>query len=359
MTSSRSVALQWSAVAAVAAGLLYLLGPILAPFVAAAILAYICNPLVGRLCAWKVPLFARNVPRALAVVLVMSGLLLLLTALLLIVLPLLEKEIGLLMVRLPAWLDALGNRLFPWLQQWLGVGLVWDSQAMKYAILSRWQDQGDVAALLLTSLGESGGALIEQIIALLLVPFAMFYLLRDWNALLENAERLVPRHWHTKTREIAIEVDRALGEFLYGQISVMLLVSVYYVLLLWLVGLEFALPIGIVAGLLVFVPYLGIFLGLLLGTLAAAMQFSTFGDVAMVWLVFGTGHLLEAMVITPWLVGDRIGLHPLAVIFALFAFGHLFGFFGVLLALPMAAILLVVLRHGRNRYLTSDMYGKP
>ena len=348
MTSSRSAALQWLAVAVVVAVLLYLLSPILAPFGAAAILAYICNPLVVRLRAFKVP-------RTPAVLLVMLGLLLLFTTLLLIVVPLLEKEIGLLVARMPGWLDAARTNLLPGLQQWLGVSLEWDSQALKTALLSNWQTNGGAAAKLLPWL-KSGGVFITQFIKLLLVPVAMFYLLRDWDALIGRIDALVPRHWHAKVTEIAVEVDRVLAEFLRGQIAVMLLMSVYYVLVLWLVGLDFALPIGVVAGLLVFVPYLGMLLGLVLATLAAAMQFSALGDVVLVWTVFGAGQLLEGMLITPWLVGERIGLHPLAVIFALLAFGQLFGFFGVLLALPLAAILLVVLRHARARYLASEMY---
>lgn len=350
MTSSRSAALQWLAVAVVMTLLLYLLGPILSPFVAAAILAYICNPLVVRLRAVKVP-------HTLAVVLVMLGLLLALLLLLIIILPLLEKEIGLLVTRVPAWLDAARSNLLPSLQQWLGVSLQWDSQALKSALLSSWQAGGGAAAKLLPWI-KSGGTFIAQLIKLVLVPVAMFYLLRDWDALVKRVDSLVPRHWHAKVHEIAREVDRVLAEFLRGQIFVMLIMSVYYVLLLWLVGLDFALPIGIVAGLLVFVPYLGMILGLVLATLAAAMQFTTFGEVLLVWTVFGMGQLLEGMLITPWLVGDRIGLHPLAVIFALLAFGQLFGFFGILLALPMAAILLVVLRHARERYLASEMYRK-
>jgi len=350
MTSSRSAALQWLAVAVVLAVLLYLLGPILTPFVAAAILAYICNPLVVRLVAAKVP-------RTLAVVLVMLGLLLSLVALLLIILPLLEKEISLLMVRMPAWLDAARTNLLPSLQRWLGVSLEWDSQALKNALLSRWQADGGTAAKLMPWL-LSGGAFLAQVIKLLLVPVAMFYLLRDWEVLVARLDALVPRYWHAKVTEISVEVDRVLAEFLRGQISVMLIMSVYYVLVLWLVGLEFALPIGVVAGLLVFVPYLGMLLGLALATLAAAMQFSSLGDVALVWTVFGMGQLIEGMLITPWLVGERIGLHPLAVIFSLLAFGQLFGFFGVLLALPLAAILLVGLRHARQYYLTSEMYNK-
>jgi predicted PurR-regulated permease PerM len=138
--------------------------------------------------------------------------------------------------------------------------------------------------------------------------------------------------------------------------SVMLLMSTYYVTALWLTGLQFSLPIGVVAGMLVFIPYLGMFTGLLLATLAAFTQFDHFTSIVMVWVVFGAGQMLEGMVVTPWLVGDRIGLHPLAVIFALLAFGQLFGFFGLLLALPLSAALLVGLRHAGQWYLNSSLY---
>ena len=352
MTSSRFAAMQWLAFAAVAGLLLYLLGPILTPFVAAGILAYICNPLVQRLRGWKVP-------RALAVVLVMAGLLLLFVLLLLIMLPLLEKEVTLFVARLPDWIDAARVRFLPLLQQWFGADLQWDSQEVKDMLRSHWQKAGGVATKLLPWLGSGGGVIAGLLVNLLLIPVAMFYLLRDWDDLVAHIDRLVPRHWHAKVREIAVEVDGILAEFLRGQISVMLLMSVFYVVALWLAGLEFALPIGIVAGMLVFVPYLGMILGLALATLAAAMQFTSFGSVLLVWAVFGAGQLIEGMLVTPWLVGERIGLHPLAVILALLAFGQLFGFFGVLLALPLAAILLVTLRHAKAAYLSSEMYRKP
>ncbi|MFZ2541788.1 MAG: AI-2E family transporter [Gallionella sp.] len=352
MTLSRFVAVQWLSFLVVAVLLLYLLSPILTPFVAAGILAYICNPLVQRLCAWKLP-------RTLAVVLVMCGLLLLFAVLLLIMLPLLEKEIGRFVTRLPEWIEAARLRLLPVLQQLAGTDLQWDSQAVKEMLLSHWKSAGGVAAKLLPWLGSSGGAIIAVLINLLLIPVAMFYLLRDWNHLVRHVDDLLPRHSHAKVNEILTEVDRILAEFLRGQISVMLLMSAYYSIVLWLAGLEFALPIGIVAGMLVFVPYLGMVVGLTLATLAAVMQFPDFSGVLWVWGVFGAGQLIEGMVVTPWLVGDRVGLHPLAVIFALLAFGQLFGFFGVLLALPLSAILLVALRHGKGRYLESDMYRKP
>jgi len=247
----------------------------------------------------------------------------------------------------------------PQLQQWFGVSIEWDSQALKNLLLSHWQSAGGAAGKLLPWLGSSGGAIVGALVNLLLIPVAMFYLLRDWDVLVARLDELIPRDWHGKVTEIVAEVDRVLAEFLRGQISVMLLMSAYYVAALWLAGLEFALPIGILAGLLVFVPYLGMILGLSLATLAALMQFPSFGGVLLVWAAFGAGQLLEGMVVTPWLVGDRIGLHPLAVIFALLAFGQVFGFFGLLLALPLSAILLVALRHGKAWYLSSSMYQKP
>ena len=351
MTLSRFAALQWLSFTVVAVALIYLLSPILTPFVAAAILAYICNPLVQRLCACKIP-------RTLAVLLVMSGLLLLFALLLLIMLPLLETEIGRFVTRLPDWIEAARIHLLPLLQRWFGADLQWDSTALKNALLSHGQSAGGLAKNLLAWLGSSGGVIIGVAVDLLLTPVAMFYLLRDWNIWLGRINDLVPRHLYARSTEIVVEVDRILAEFLRGQISVMLLMSAYYVLLLWLVGLQFALPIGIVAGMLVFVPYLGMITGLVLATLAAVMQFTAFSDVVLVWAVFGAGQLLEGMVITPWLVGERVGLHPLVVIFSLLAFGQLFGFFGLLLALPLAAISLVGLRYGKAWYLSSTMYQK-
>jgi len=352
MTISRFAAVQWLSFLVVAVLMLYLLSPILTPFVAAGILAYICNPMVQRLCTWKIP-------RTLGVVLVMCGLLLMFAVLMLIMLPLLEKEFARFAARLPDWIEAARRHLLPLLQKWVDPELQWDSQSVKDMLLGHLKGAGGTAAKLLPWLGSGGGAIIAALINILLVPVAMFYLLRDWDKLLKLVDDLLPRHWHAKVNEILAEVDRILAEFLRGQISVMMLMSVYYCCVLWLVGLEFALPIGIVAGMLVFIPYLGMIVGLTLATLAAMMQFPEFSDVLWVWGVFGAGQLIEGMVVTPWLVGERVGLHPLAVIFALLAFGSLFGFFGVLLALPLSAILLVALRHGAEWYLESEMYRRP
>ena len=344
--------LLWLIPAATLAALIYLLGPILTPFLLAAILAYICNPLVTRI--------SKKIPRSLATVLVMALLIGAFTLLLLIMLPLVQKEAALIATRVPAYLEIVKDRFIPWLQTRLGIALQLDSALLKEALLTHWQSAGSLAAkglqAWLPSLASGGMAFLGLLMNLLLVPVVLFYLLRDWNVLLARIAEMIPRRWHSKTQTLATETDAVLAEFLRGQLAVMLLMSVYYVAALWLAGLEFSLPIGLVAGLLVFVPYLGMITGLLLATLAALLQFPDWNGVLIVWAVFGLGQLLEGLVVTPWLVGERIGLHPVAVIFALLAFGQLFGFFGVLLALPVSAALLVWLRHLHEHYLQSALY---
>lgn len=335
--------------AALAGVLLYLLGPILSPFLFAAILAYICDPLADRLEALKVP-------RALATVLVMLLLAGVLSLLLLVLLPLVIKETTLLVERIPAALDSLQQQLIPWMNAKLGVEIQIDMARFQTLLSENWQTAGGMAAKFLPSLTSGGMAVISFLINLVLVPVVFFYLLHDWDAMLARINDLIPRRWHAKTTQIATEVDSVLGEFLRGQMTVMLVMSVYYAFALWLAGLEFALALGVLTGMLVFVPYLGVIVGLTLATLVGALQFPGIGGLLPVWIVLGIGQMLEGMVVTPWLVGERIGLHPLAVIFALMAFGQLFGFFGVLLALPASAALLVGLRHVREKYVNSEVY---
>jgi predicted PurR-regulated permease PerM len=355
MPLERFVALQWIVLIGALSWLLYLLEPILTPFVAAAILAYICDPWVTRLCALKLPR-GWKIPRTLAALLVMAALLGLLALLILIMLPLLQQEFSHFISRLPALLDAARLKLIPFLQERFGFSLQWDSEVLKSLLSTHWQSAGGAAAKVLPWLGGSGAMLLGLLMNVLLIPLVLFYLLRDWPLLLAKIEHAIPRRMYAKVMEIAREIDSILAQFLRGQVSVMLLMSGFYVSCLWLTGLEFALPIGVVAGMLVFVPYLGMLTGLALATLAAFTQFDQFSSVALVWGVFAAGQMLEGMVVTPWLVGDRIGLHPLAVIFALLAFGQLFGFFGLLLALPLSATLVVGLRHIGRWYMNSHLY---
>jgi predicted PurR-regulated permease PerM len=331
--------------------LLYMLSPILAPFMFAGILAYMCDPIVDGL-------QRRGLPRTFATALVLLLLLSAFVLLVLIMLPMLNKEVGVIVRRVPQYFSVLNERIIPWLNERLGMTLQLDVASVRDSVVTHLQAAEGLAAKLFSSLRIGGQVVFGFFVNLLLVPVVTFYLLRDWDILVAKVEALIPRRWHAKAIEIAKEIDAVLSEFLRGQLSVMLLMSVYYSVGLWIAGLEFALPVGIVTGLLVFVPYVGMIVGLVLATLAALMQFSGMMGLVWVWVVFGIGQLLEGMLVTPWLVGDRIGLHPVVVIFSLLAFGQLFGFFGVLLALPASAALLVSLRHVRQRYLTSGVYNE-
>lgn len=355
MTMERFVALQWLVIFAVITWLVYLLAPILTPFVTAAILAYICDPWVSRLCALKLPRGWR-LPRSLATLLVMAALSGLIALLILIMLPLLQKEFSYFMNRLPVLLDVARQKLLPFIQEKFEINLQWDNELIKELLSNHWQSAGGAAAKALPWLGGSGAMLLALLLNVILIPLVLFYLLCDWPLLLSKIERAIPRRMHAKVLHISGEIDRILAEFLRGQISVMILMSIFYVFCLWLTGLQFALPIGVVTGMLVFIPYLGMFTGLILATLAAFTQFDQLGSILLVWSVFAAGQALEGMAITPWLVGNRIGLHPLAVIFSLLAFGQLFGFFGVLLALPLSAALLVGMRHANQWYINSPLY---
>jgi len=343
--------LWWFVPAAATIALLYFLSPILAPFLFAAILAYIANPLVSRLERYRV----RRALGALLLLLVLVGML---GLLFLILLPLFIKEVSLLSERLPGLLGRLNDNLAPWMKAHFDVELQFDLAALKSLVHENLQGTDGIGMKLLASLKIGGLAVIGFLVNLLLVPVVLFYLLRDWNPLLARIDGLLPRRWHAQVSGVASEIDAVLAEFLRGQLAVMLLMSVLYVLGLWLAGLEFALPIGIITGMLVFVPYVGMLTGLLLATLVALMQFPGANGVIPVWIVFGVGQALEGMLVTPLLVGKRIGLHPVAVIFALLAFGQIFGFFGVLLALPASAALLVGLRHLHRHYLASNLYRK-
>ena len=340
----------WLAIALATAFLLWLLSPILAPFLFAAILAYMLDPIVERLTR-------RGAPRMLAVLLVLVLALALLIGLALVVVPLFYKETRLLMEKLPGVFDWLNQHAAPWLKARLDIDLQLDLETVKQMARDAFNQNEDLAKRLLRSLGLGGLALFALLANLLLVPVVLFYLLRDWNQLVASVERLVPRRIHGKVGAMAKEMDAVLAEWLRGQMLVVVLMSAYYVAALSLTRLEFALPIGVLTGLAVIVPYVGIVVGLFLATAAALMQFGDFTALLWVWLAIGIGQALEGLAVTPLIVGKRIGLHPVAVIFALLAFGQVFGFFGVLLALPASAALLVALRHLRAAYVAGPLYG--
>jgi len=331
------------------AALLHWLGPILTPFLIGGMLAYVGKPAVS----W---MEGKRVPRTVGALLVMLAALILVLALLLVLAPLVQNEFSQAARRLPELAAGLYGQFAPWLNEKFGIQPQFDPDSIKQLIADNLNSAQAVSLKVLTGLKAGGMMVVGILINLVLIPVVMFYLLRDWSWIVRRLDDLTPRRWLAKVRTMAIEIDNVLGEFLRGQLSVMGVLAIYYAVGLTLAGLQFALPIGILTGLLVFIPYVGFGLGLILGVLAALLQWNGWPGFAAVLAVYGIGQLLEGYVLIPWLVGDRIGLHPLAVIFALLAFGQLFGFAGILLALPVSAALLVGLRHLRAEYHESPLY---
>jgi predicted PurR-regulated permease PerM len=214
----------------------------------------------------------------------------------------------------------------------------------------------EIWAAVLASAKVGGVALLGWLVTLSLVPIALFYLLLDWHGVLVRIESAIPRRWVQRAVGLAREVDSLLAQYLRGQLSVMLVLCLYYSAALAIAGLDVAVPVGIITGLLIFIPYIGFGLGLVLALLAALLQYEGLHGIVLVASIYGVGQFIEGFILTPRLVGERIGLHPLTVIFALLAFGHLFGFVGVLLALPASAILSVAFKHLRMHYLNSSFY---
>jgi predicted PurR-regulated permease PerM len=249
----------------------------------------------------------------------------------------------------------------PWLESRTGVefAAVLDTDRIVPMLQEHWQQAGGVAAAIVGAVSKSGFAGVAWFMNLLLIPVVAFYLLRDWDLLVERIRMLLPRPVEPTISRIARESDTVLGAFLRGQLLVMVVLGLIYSIGLWLVGIDLALLIGMTAGLLSFVPYLGNVVGVIAAVIAALVQYHDVTHVALVLVVFVAGQVLEGMVLTPWLVGDKIGLHPVAVIFAVLAGGQLFGFLGILLALPVASVAMVVLRHAHDRYLASALYGAP
>jgi len=325
------------------------LSAVLTPFLIGAILAYLGTPLVDAL-------ERRRVPRAVGTTITVLFFAVALCGLFLVLVPLVQAEVSLVMKRMPELFTQASERLLPWLENQFGIVVALDLATLREVLADNIESVRDVGLQVLAGVRTGGLLLISILVNLALIPVVMFYLLRDWTKIVERIDDLLPRSWETKVRQIAREIDEVLAEFLRGQLLVMLVLAVYYALALWAVGLDHAFAIGVLTGLLVFIPYVGFGLGLVLGTIAALLQWSGLPFFLTVLAVYAAGQLLENYVLIPYLVGDRIGLHPVAVIFALLAFGQVFGFAGVLLALPLSAALLVALRHLRAAYNDSPLY---
>jgi predicted PurR-regulated permease PerM len=333
----------WLVAIALTGWLLYLLAPVLTPFIAAALLAYIGDPLADRLQRLKLP-------RTIAVVSVFLLTFLFVGVLVMLVLPLVRTQVAALLSALPTIVAEFEQVWLPRVAAFMGtapgdnVGLA--------AFFAKYSDMaGSWGSAILMSVGKSGGALAAAVISLFLIPIITFYMLRDWDLIKSRLAALVPSKHHDTVFRLAGETDEVLGAFLRGQILVMLALSAIYSIGLGIVGLKFAIAIGVVSGLVSFVPYLGFVFGILLASLTVVLEPDPLFRLGGVFATFVVAQLIEGSVLTPKLVGDRIGLHPVMVIFAIAAGGQLFGFFGILLALPAAAVLSVLVRFAYGKYL--------
>lgn len=331
--------------------LLYLLHPILSPFLIGVLLAYMGDPLVDRLERWRLS-------RTWAVVVVFGLFSLVLLALLLVLLPMLGRQLVRLYELAPQMLDWLQHTALPWAQARLGLADgFWRFDQLKAAFSEHLGKTTDIVGAVLAQATASSLALLGWLGNFLLIPVVSFYLLRDWDVMVAKLRSLLPRNREGFIVQLIGECHEVLGAFLRGQLLVMLALGVIYASGLMLVGLELGLLIGLLAGLASIVPYMGFVVGVGAAVTAGLFQFGgEFYPLLGVAAVFLVGQLLEGMLLTPLLVGDRIGLHPVAVIFAILAGGQLFGFTGVLLALPVAAVIMVLLRHAHDFYKLSTLY---
>ena len=335
--------------------LIYLLAPVITPFAISAVLAYFGDPLVDRLEDTRV--WRWKIGRVLAVCIVFVLLLTLLTLTLLIIIPMLVDQTRLFIERLREWIEWFSTTAMPWLASTAGIELEGFDTARFSDMLKQYWKEISTAAFKVVDVISRGGMAVAAILTnLILIPVVTFYLLRDWDRLIKGIHDLLPRSMESQISQMAGQVDDVLGAFFRGQLIVMLALGVIYAIGLSLVGIEFAVLIGIGAGLLSIVPYLGSIVGVLVAAGAAIFQFNDVFHLLMVLLVFGIGQSAEGMYLTPKLVGDRIGLHPVTVIFAVLAGGQLFGFLGILLALPVAAALNVLVRYAHRSYRQSEIY---
>lgn len=345
---------QWLAMVLLLGALIWLLAPILTPFVMAALFAWLGDPLVDRLEA-----VGRR--RTTAVLTVFGFMAMVGGIVMVLALPLLESQVSQLIDWLPNFADWLRLTAAPWFERRFKVDLApyVQQEAIVGLLKEHWRQAGGVASNIIGGLSSSGLAIIAFFTNLTLIPVLTFFFLRDWDKMMAQLRELLPRPLEPTIMRLARESDAVLGGFLRGQLSVMLSLGAIYAVGLWFTGISFGLLIGFIAGLLSFVPYLGAIIGVTAAVMASLVTFGDAYHLAMVLMVFAVGQTIESFVLTPWLVGDRIGLHPVAVIFSIMAGGQMFGFLGVLLALPVAAVAMVMLRYAHERYRASSMYGAP
>jgi predicted PurR-regulated permease PerM len=353
MTHETSRRWQLLAITFVIIFVIWLLAPVLMPFALAAMLAYLGDPLADRL-------QRLGMGRTWAVSIVFTVIAIVFIGVVLLLIPLIQHQVENLSENLPHYVDWVRSTALPWIQVRLHLDPnTFDTDRVLATIREHIGSVGSIAAKTVAKVTQSGMGIITWMTNAVLIPVVAFYLLRDWDTMIAHIQRLLPRSIEPTVVRLARESDQVLGAFVRGQLLVMLALGVFYGLGLTLVGISIGPLIGMIAGLLSFVPYLGFMIGFVAAMVAALVQYGDWLHVILVVVVFTVGQLLEGYVLVPRLVGGKIGLHPVAVIFAVLAGGHLFGFLGVLLALPAASVVVVLMRYVFARYRESSLYMEP
>ncbi|CAN7558025.1 AI-2E family transporter [Rhizobium sp. LjRoot30] len=329
---------------------LYLFSSILLPFIAGMAIAYFLDPIADRL-------ERLGLSRLMATVVILVTFLVVFVLALMILIPVLVSQFNELAQRLPGYIELLRtliadtqNSVLP---EWVKAQLITIKDNFS-AILS--EGMGFLTGLF-AQIWNSGKAIVDVISLLVVTPVVAFYMLLDWDRMVSKVDRWMPRDYVDSVRQIASEIDQAVAGFIRGQGSLCLILGIFYAVGLSLVGLNFGLLIGLFAGMISFIPYVGSLVGLVLAIGVAIVQFwPDYIWVGVVFAVFFIGQFIEGNILQPKLVGESVGLHPVWLMFALFAFGALFGFVGLLVAVPAAAAVGVLVRFALSRYLDSDLY---
>lgn len=332
---------------------LFMLTPVLLPFTAAFMIAYLFSPLVQKLVSFKLP-------RWLAIAVVFLGIAFAITLTIWFVAPLLWKQLVYARDSIPAGIHWINASLLPWVTQNFNVETSdLDAQLLTNEVMHYVQTNYSLDSVqnIVLRVAQSGLGFLQVGGLVVLIPIIAFYFLLDWPHMLQQMRRLIPRQHEAKTLEIVNECHTVLGAFVKGQFLVMLLLGIVYAVGLQLIGIEVGLIIGMVAGLASIIPYLGFAVGIIAAVIASLFQFGLdWVHLALVAAVFMTGQAIEGYVLQPFLLGDKIGLSPVAVVFAVLAGAQLAGFLGMLIALPVAAVIVVLLRHAHARYEKSKFY---
>jgi len=329
---------------------LYVFSSVLLPFLAGMALAYFLDPVADRLQKLGMSRFA-------ATVFILIACVVALIVALMVLIPVLTTQLADFIARLPDYMTRLHALIISFDPEWFERELGVNASTLQNGVSSLLSQGTGFIAGLFGSLWSSGLAIVNIVSLFVITPVVAFYLLLDWDRMVENVDRLIPRNHLQDVRQIARDINTATAGFVRGQGTLCLILGVYYATGLTLVGLNFGLLIGLFAGLISFIPYVGSFVGLALAVSVAVVQFwPDWYWIVAVAAVFFSGQFIEGNILQPKLMGKSVGLHPVWLMFALFAFGYLFGFVGLLVAVPAAAAVAVLVRFAVVRYLDSPLY---